>query len=479
MVHVLGIAASLRNARFGAGNHALVEDLKHLKDKDALHAYLEQQAKIRTEDFVSAGSKDGKPFNEIYNDLQKMKGDRGLSNSEASLAAGLWGAIQEGATVDHVGLTPFFPPFKEPRNTDELKSLILKADAILLSGPVYFGDRGSLAHEFMEFLHNDPELTAHLRNKVYAGIAVGAKRNGGQETTLIFQIVDATNMNMLAVGNDSQTTSQYGGTTVAGDIGTLAEDKYGIDTCIGTGRRVARVSRMLAAAQGRRLKDKLTIDIWLLQDQKDHYGRNVIEALLKDASINNPHVSFRLKDLTEETIMRCIACDICPTHLGPVDDYRCIITSDKDLFKRDHADLISADAVIMAVYSPIDRGQINSVYQRFIERTRYWRHDDYAIGDRLAAPMVISQLNANQNMHIRMMTSEVRHHTVLHHSLIGMELDGNLLNRDFLLGQIDSFVGNAVNLTIGRLQEGVGANNRYNDVGYIISAAKAVGDVPE
>ena len=65
-------------------------------------------------------------------------------------------------------------------------------------------------------------------------------------------------------------------------------------------------------------------------------------------------------------------------------------------------------------YSAVTRNKENSVYQRFIERTRYWRRSSYMIGDKLTAPFVISELNSNQNLHIRMLTSLIRHHTIIH-----------------------------------------------------------------
>src|SRR4051794_30795119 len=40
---LLGIAASLRNARWGAGNRALIEQLAAVADKDALLAFLRQE----------------------------------------------------------------------------------------------------------------------------------------------------------------------------------------------------------------------------------------------------------------------------------------------------------------------------------------------------------------------------------------------------------------------------------------------------
>ena len=39
---LLGIAASLRNARWGAGNRGLIDQLKQLSDKELLFAFLKQ-----------------------------------------------------------------------------------------------------------------------------------------------------------------------------------------------------------------------------------------------------------------------------------------------------------------------------------------------------------------------------------------------------------------------------------------------------
>src|SRR4051812_6332476 len=98
MTTVLGLSGSLRNARFGAGNARLVDELTHLGTGNDLAEFLAQQTKIRAEDFLEAGRKDGKPFDEMFKALGKLRGERGLSNSEASMAAALWGAAKEGAT---------------------------------------------------------------------------------------------------------------------------------------------------------------------------------------------------------------------------------------------------------------------------------------------------------------------------------------------------------------------------------------------
>jgi len=475
MANILGISASLRNARFGKGSEDLCNDLRTLTDREALEGYLKAQSKIRFEDFYEAGRDKNLSFDHIYENLQKSRGDQGLSNSEAALAAGLWGALQKGAEISHLGLSSYFRANGSVRNMDELREHILKADGILLSGPVYFGDRGSLAQNFIEFIREDDACREHLEGKVYGGIAVGAKRNGGQETTLIYQMVDMTNLNMLAVGNDSATTSQYGGTAVAGDVGTLPSDEYGINTCIGTGRRIAHVCNLIESSKESDLRDKVNIAIWLLQDTEDHHGKQLMRELCDDIEKQAPFINFEILDFTDEQIYRCIACDICPISVGESDEYRCIISSKSDLFVNEHTNILEPDGVLLAAYSPKDRQDIKSVYQKFIERTRYIRRDDYRFTDLLGAPFVISEVGSNQNLHIRMITSYIRHHTIMHHPFIGIEHEGKLLDRESLVQKGVEFAHNAKKLTIGRLKApSVAAQEvAYNPIGYQISLEKS------
>lgn len=478
MLNVLGLSASLRNARFGAGSDQLVSELGAIGSSEALTNYLCQQTRIRADLFLNSGRKEGRPFDEIYNALRRAKGDLGLSNSEACLAAALWGALQAGARISHCGLARHFPVDGPARQLEGLKRKLLAADALLLSGPVYFGDRGSVAQEFFEFVREDSEIAEHLCGRVYGGVSVGAKRNGGQETTLIYQLVDATNLGMLAVGNDAETTAQYGGTAVAGDVGTAWKDDYGIKTSIGTGRRVAKVAQAIVSGRGEFLKGQARVAVFVLQDSLDGRGRRCFRELFDQVEGIVPDTRFDLFDVTNEEVLRCIACDICPVDPGVIKDYRCIIKSPRDFFNQRHEELIEYDAIILAAYSPNDRSNVRSVYQRFVERTRYLRRDDYVFGDRLAAPFVISEVNSNQNLHIRMLTSLVRHHTVLHHPLIGIEHHGRILNSDFLVDQGISFARKSAELTAGRIKAGGAgaAEYSYNPLGYEISAEKKVRD---
>jgi len=469
---VLGISASLRNARIGYGSSRLVGELQNLKSETELRAFIADQTRIRVDDFLANGRAQDKPFDETYEALRKLSGEQGLSNSEAALAVAMWGALQEGADVAHISLASHFPPYGRVRGIEVLRNAILSSDAILLSGPVYFGDRGSLAQSFVDFCAADPVVRAHVKGKVYGGLAVGAKRNGGQETTLIYQMLDMINLSMLAVGNSSETSSQYGGTAVAGDIGTFSSDEYGFETCLGTGKRVARVASLLTGSEGRTLNGKIKVHLWLLQDHIDRRGRTYFEQWCKEMSTLRNDVEFRLWDMAEEDISRCIACDICPIEVGPREEYRCIIKSERDFFRREHEELIDADAVLVCAYSPEDRASLVSQYQTFMERTRYIRRDNYLFSDLLAAPFVISELSARQNLNVRIMTSIVRHHTVVHHPLVGMKYEQHILNWEALLRLGTSFVDDARRLIAGQLNSST-VESYYNPVGYTISQEKS------
>ena len=221
-ITIVGLSASLRGARSRAGSSKLIDEISALANREALDSFIAEQAKIHLDQFVQAGRAEGIPFDQLYRRLQRTGGLRGLSNREVCLAAALWGAAEHGANIRHVSLSEHFPADGSEVGLDDLKRMLRQADGILLATPVYFGDRSSLSQRLIETIRRDPALRTDLAGRVYAGIAVGAKRNGGQETALIYQMMDMAELGLLAVGNDSDTTSQYGGTAHAGDIGTKA-----------------------------------------------------------------------------------------------------------------------------------------------------------------------------------------------------------------------------------------------------------------
>lgn len=467
---ILGVSASLRNARRGLGNASLIADIMALGTQEKLFEYIEQEAALHLQNFMDAGRKERLPFDAMYLNLRKMKGHKGLSNSEVALVTALWSAFQLGATIDHVSLSEYFSETSTAKNIDELKAKMLEADGILLSGPVYFGDRGSLAQSFTNLIREDPALAKGLEGKVYAGIAVGAKRNGGQETTLIYQLLDMIACDFLGVGNDSETTSQYGGTGLAGDIGTMPKDRYGLDTSMGTGRRIARVVHMLKLAEHRRLKAKPHLMFWILQD-RDSVALDCVHSLLAPYG---DQIDASVFDISGKKIVRCLACDICPTHVDVDEEYRCIIKSGQDDMKEMHTEMLEADAIIPVAFSPRDRAGLRSNYQRFIERTRYFRRGDYVWSDLVSAPLVIEELGAVENMSIRMMTSMIRHHTIIRKPLNLYLQNGKELNRSDLVADFERLIGEVKRVTTARLlaYSSSVSTIKYNPVGYILSAAK-------
>jgi len=471
---ILGISASLRNARRGLGKTSLLEEISNIDSENGLYSFIKQEAETHLQNFMDAGRKDKKPFDEMYTELKKLKGNKGLSNSEIGLTVGLWSAKELGADLDYVSLSEHFTEKNEAKGIEGLRKQIMEADGFLISTPVYFGDRSSLLQTFVEFIRQDADLLENIKGKVYAGIAIGAKRNGGQETTLIYQLMDMINCGLLGVGNDSETTSQYGGTGLAGDIGTMQKDDYGLKTAMGTGRRLARVTNMLEMAKGYDLKGKPKVMFWILQD-KDDVAFTKVKEIVKN---NDTRIEAYIANVTNEHIMRCIACDICPVSVDIDEKYRCIIKSKKDDLMKMHTELLDYDAIIPVVYSPKDRKGLKSNYQQFFERTRYFRRGDYVFSDSLTAPFVIEEVGVNENMSIRSITSMIRHHTVVSKPMILFKNNGTELNANEIDELFTDCIDYLEETTKGRLlsYSSKVSHLKYKPVGYILSSNKDAED---
>ena len=462
---LLCISASPRNPWPGPGQSGLVEAVRELTTKDALMEYISRQGDLCLEKFLEAGRKEGKSFNEIYANLRRMTRSSGLSNSELALAAALWSAVRSGAEVRHVPLSVHFPGEEGRVGMAELRENLLWADGVLISGPVYFGDRSSLVKSLQDFILEDARLRAAMRGKLYGGISVGAKRNGGQETTLIYQLVDMLEMGMLGVGNDSDTTAQYGGTCHAGDVGTISRDASGLETSMGVGRRMAKVLQLLASP--RRLKAKPSALVLLLQDAEG-VGAGFVESMRGRLS---GQLDLEVVDFTDARLRRCMACDICPADVDVDESYRCLVKN--DAMKGMHSRLLDHDMLVPVVVSVRDPGRISGDYQKFMERTRYLRRGDYVWSDTLVAPVVIQEPGAVSTYPLRMLTSLIRHHTVMSRPLVGHLIQGGLPDQEELLVGLGEASAQAARLAAGRLAQALkGGGVGYNPVGYVLSADK-------
>lgn len=469
---LLGIAASLRNARWGIGNRELIDSLKKISNEEDLFGFLTEESELHLENFLEAGRREGKSFQEIYNNLKKSKGNKGLSNSEVGLAAALWSAFKIGVDIDHLSLSGYFTASGEARHIDELKDKLVSADGLLISGPVYFGDRSSLAQELILMIRNDPELCNKLKGKIYGGITVGAKRNGGQETTLIYQLLDMVSLGFLGVGNDSDTTAQYGGTGHAGDVGTMYKDNYGLKTSMGTGRRVAGLIRRLSHT--RELNGPIRILFLIMQDSKDLAKRWIKDII---SIFDDDKIAPKIIDITNMKIRRCIACDICPTNIDLDEVYRCVIKSKDDDFESLHKDLLNYDAIVPVTVSVSDTTLVKTNYQSFIERSRYLRRGDFVFSDIVVAPLCFEEVGVREYYPIRLLTSMIRHHTIMSTPIVGYIHGGNLLNYSQILSEFSTLVDSARKLTAARLAEAnMEESVKYHPVGYVLSANKDVED---
>lgn len=466
---ILALNASLRNGRCAQGIEELLKDIRTLKIEKDLFQYIHKEGKIRFDQFMEPGRKKGLSFTQTHKNLRKYSGLWGFCNSEIGMAAALWGAYQVGCEISSIALSSFFSPDGVGKHLRELKEKCMTADGLLFCTPVYFGDRSSLGNDFIEFIRSDKELRDSLAGKIMAGVSVGAKRNGGQETTLIYQILDMTNLGMLGVGNDSETTSQYGGTLHAGDIGTAADDEYGINTAIGTGRRLGRVVREVYKADLTKLRGKLRVMFWVLQDYQDRAVKEIGKLLAE----HGENINAEVINIVDSKVGRCLACDICPTHVGMDSEYRCIWKGKHDHIQKLHEKLLDHDLIVPVVYSSIDRKELKNSYQRFIERTRYLRRGDYVFTDTPVMPLVFEELGAAENMHIRMLTSLIRHHTIMLKSNICYIHKNELLNYQDMVASWYFAVEQGKKIAVGRMMtEGKNDSLSYQPVGYILSAAK-------
>ncbi|MEN4006867.1 MAG: flavodoxin family protein [Methanobacteriaceae archaeon] len=132
-----------------------------------------------------------------------------------------------------------------PKDDDinEILRGIILADGMIIGSPVYFGNVSAQLKIFMDRsrpLRSDFKL----KDKVCGAIAVGAFRNGGQETACsaihnFLLIHDA-----IVVG-DGSPLAHYGGTGAAGSEGEVQNDEIGIETSKNLGKRVVELAEKI------------------------------------------------------------------------------------------------------------------------------------------------------------------------------------------------------------------------------------------
>lgn len=128
-------------------------------------------------------------------------------------------------------------------DVNDILEKIEDADGIIIGSPVYFGGVSSQTKMLLD--RSRPcRIGFKLRNKVGGAIAVGASRNGGQETT-IRQIHDFMLIHSMIVVGDKEPTAHYGGTGVGGSPDACENDEHGINTARNLGKKVAEVVKLI------------------------------------------------------------------------------------------------------------------------------------------------------------------------------------------------------------------------------------------
>jgi multimeric flavodoxin WrbA len=397
-----------------------------------------------------------KNLEEYISDIEAYQTANGpISNADILSGASLLAMKNLGAEIDYFPLMKLFPR-KEKRvaytagddldaelaltdtlslNKVELEHFMERmtaADGIVLVSPVYFGDRSSVANKLLQL----SGINNLLHDKVFGCVSVGAKRNGGQETTIIYSLFEALNQNALIVGNGPP-TSQYGGTAVGGKKGTVIKDSWGLETAFGTGTRVAHVSEIMKEGLNSSLGRPVRILVLLAMDDNKGILYSFLEDFLKRVQDHLPDVEFRLENILKKTIYRCLGCDSCPadgplpTGQRPTKEHHshCIIKNPEDAMEQIQEMLLEADGIIIAGLNVKQHDQLVYRYQALTERTRYIRRDHFELTDKLITAFSLSQVGARINsLHsLKTVTSYIRHNTIIHKPIEAVSYEGKIL----------------------------------------------------
>lgn len=360
------------------------------------------------------------------------------ANSDIALAIALYSAHEHGADIDFLSIKSLFSNIDQPQQgfeglidhtqvvterVDDMLERLQAADGVIFSTPVYFGDRSSIANKFMQITSR----TKALENKVFGAIAVGAKRNGGQETTCIYSLIEGLAQNCFGVGNGPN-TAQYGGTVVACDPRDALNDNAGLTRCYELGRKATQTAKIVSAGMEASEFSKLKAKVLMTMDSPDKRFRGYVERLFEPA-LDKDEIDLEIVDLIDYPIARCIACNSCPAggKSQSYDKLKCVFHNEKDcLFE---VFPIMADADVLFIAGVNTNEDIVYRYQAFTERTRCIRRDNYKLSNMPMAGILINDPSAsNSTLHnMKVITSYIRHNTIFLNQLQVIHMDGNVL----------------------------------------------------
>lgn len=306
-------------------------------------------------------------FDDAYNLIYELASDKRICNTEGALIAAGAGVRSRGLPLRHVRLNQHFPvpSGSAPRDLESVLSLLEQSGGMVLGSPVYFGDRSSQVESLLEAARAMGEMP--LLAKTVGIVSVGAKRNGGQETTNILGLQDCLDMGANVLGNGPP-TSQYGGTVVAGDVGAVLDDNFGLQTSYGTGRRVA----LFAAEPEQTEPSKESPRLLMLFSGKpdDRIAGMLAEATPKGVAVEQAF-------LEDFSLGRCLACSPCPPPENGQEDY--FPCRQRDGIEPLRNMMLAADGIVLVGTLHGQQGLL--AYQLFAERTRFIRRNHFELAN--------------------------------------------------------------------------------------------------
>ncbi|MCK9555521.1 NAD(P)H-dependent oxidoreductase [bacterium] len=327
-------------------------------------------------------------YQKMYEVVYEYANEKRISNTEGLVLAGLFGAKASDIGVEGINLRDVFQTGKMSK--EELAEKLNVCDGIIIGTPVYFGDRSSWFDFFVRFIKDNGINT---RDKIFGAVSVGAKRNGGQETTLIFGLLDALNMGFNVVGNGPP-TSQFGGTGWAGDIGKIQDDNFGLDTSMGLGKRIKRYMEIISSDQS----PSNDLKIGILHSGFPAGDKELTNLVLM---IEQKGAKASALNIDNLTIKPCLGCSICPKEQGI--EYGCVIKD--DMIKMKNL-AVSVDGLIFMLHK--GKNEIDQ-YQLFLERTRFIRRDNFILSDIPFGVYYSEKDSVGGQYATRMFTSFLRH----------------------------------------------------------------------
>lgn len=381
-----------------------------------------------------------------------------FSNTDISVGMSLIGAQEHSADVELISITKLFEHknqhlyenFEAYKTVDDIEDIdtlqinnieleillkkIKESNGVVLGTPVYFGDRSSVANKLLQIT----AISELLKEKAFGVISVGAKRNGGQETTNIYSLYDALMQNSIVVGNGPK-TSQYGGTVFAGDVHSAHTDEFGLETSYGTGRQVAYLSQILKNGNEPE-KKALNIKVLVTMDtSKKKFDKEIAQYFHKYALSHN----IEIINLTDNNIYRCVACSVCPSpklrekNKDEELPYNCIVQTKKDVMHDIQEALVGSDCIIIAGANTQD--DLIYRYQAFMERTRFIRREDFELTNIPIIGLLVNEIGAvNNPIHnVKVLTSFIRHNTFILKPIEITKHKENEIHKDEFIPYID------------------------------------------